>query len=54
MGVLFDLCAKGRRKRCTECGCILVPDVEADMCEMCVEDRGDTVPDHCKGEFEGC
>ena len=46
MGLLFDLYAKGRRTRCTECGCILVPEAEADMCEMCVEDRGDTIPDH--------
>lgn len=48
MGLLFDLYTKGRRKRCTECGCILVPDVEANMCEMCVADRGDTIPDHLR------
>lgn len=50
MGVLYDLYMKGRRKRCTECGCILVPNIEADICEMCVEDRGDTIPDHCREE----
>ena len=40
MGVLYDLYLKaGRKKRGTECGCILIPDVEADICESCVYER---------------
>lgn len=50
MGLLYDLYIGSKKKRCTECGCILVADVDADICELCVYERGETIPDHCREE----
>lgn len=36
MGLFYDIFGSGKKKRCTECGCVLIPDVEADICESCV------------------
>ena len=39
-------------KRCIDCGCIMPDDHIGAMCEICVEERGDTVPDYLKKENE--
>lgn len=36
MGLLYDLITGRKKKRCAECGCLMVPDVEADFCEQCI------------------
>lgn len=42
MGILYDLyTAIAKPKRCTECGCILVSDVDVDICEVCVAEMLD-------------
>ena len=37
MGLLYDLYFGVRKKkRCTECGCLLYDDSDSDICEACV------------------
>lgn len=38
-------------KYCIECGCIMPDDHDGDMCEVCIEERGGTVPDSLRGGF---
>lgn len=49
MGVLYELIA-GKKKRCTMCGCILMPDSESDICEVCLDELYASDP----GEEEDC
>ena len=30
---------------CIECGCNMPDDHDGDMCEVCKDERGDTIPD---------
>lgn len=32
-------------KFCIECGCNMPDDHDGDMCEVCKDERGDTIPD---------
>lgn len=42
MGILYDLyIAARKKKRCTECGCTLYDDSDADICELCVSEMYD-------------
>lgn len=42
MGILYDLYVSARKKkRCTVCGCVLVADVDADICEACIAEMYD-------------
>lgn len=37
-------------RRCIECGCIMPDYHDGDMCEICVEERGGTIPDYLREE----
>lgn len=37
-------------KYCKECGCLMPDNHEADLCECCLDDRGDTIPDFLREE----
>lgn len=38
-------------KRCIECGCIMPDNHDGAMCEICVEERDDTIPDFLRKEL---
>ena len=38
MGLFYDLIDPRRKKRCTECGCLMVSGVNGDICECCLDD----------------
>lgn len=52
MGLLFDLIPGHKKKRCTECGCIMPDDHDGEICEVCLDERGDTVSDSIKKELD--
>ena len=35
-------------KYCIECGCIMPDNHAGDVCECCLDDRGDTIPDRIR------
>ena len=37
-------------KICIDCGCNLPDDHDGDVCECCLDDRGDTIPDGLRKE----
>lgn len=37
-------------KVCIDCGCLMLDDHDGDMCECCLDDRGDTIPDGLREE----
>lgn len=37
-------------KYCIECGCIMPDNHIGDMCEVCQDERGDTIPDGLRKE----
>lgn len=37
-------------KVCIDCGCNMPNDHEGDVCECCLDDRGDTIPDGLRRE----
>ena len=37
-------------KVCIDCGCNMPDDHEGDVCECCLDDRGDTIPDGLRRE----
>lgn len=37
-------------KYCLDCGCLMPDDHEGDVCECCLDDRGDTLPDGLRTE----
>jgi RNA polymerase subunit RPABC4/transcription elongation factor Spt4 len=37
MGILYDIFNRNK-KRCERCGCIMEPDSEFDMCEVCLDE----------------
>ena len=47
MGILYDLFTRSK-KRCERCGCILEPDSDFDICEVCLDDLLESNP----GEVE--
>lgn len=38
MGLFYDIFGGKRKKYCTVCGCLLMPDSESDICECCLDD----------------
>ena len=38
MGLFYDFFGGKKKKRCTECGCILYADSDSDICECCLDD----------------
>lgn len=38
MSLLCDIFRGKKKKRCSMCGCILMPDSELDICECCLDD----------------
>lgn len=43
MGVLYDS-YKRSKKRCTVCGCIMLPDHDFDICEVCLDELYESDP----------
>lgn len=39
-------------KICIDCGCLMQDDHEGDVCECCLDDRGDTLSDGLRDERE--
>lgn len=37
-------------KVCIDCGCLMSDNHEGDVCECCLDDRGDTIPDGLRRE----
>lgn len=37
-------------KNCIECGCIMPADHDGNICECCLDDRGDTISDSLREE----
>lgn len=37
-------------KVCIDCGCLMPDDHDGDVCECCLDDRGDTIPDGLRRE----
>lgn len=38
MGLFYEFFGRGKKKHCTICGCIMYPDSESDICEICVDE----------------
>lgn len=49
MGLFYDYPEK--RKRCTMCGCILLPDSESDICECCLDELYASCPGDSEEDF---
>jgi hypothetical protein len=43
MGILYDIFSRNK-KRCESCGCIMEPDSEFDMCEVCLDELSESDP----------
>ena len=44
MGFLYDLYNSKKKKLCTMCGCILYPDSDSDICEVCLDELYESDP----------
>lgn len=44
MGLFYEYFGRGKKKHCTICGCILYPDSESDICEVCVNELYESDP----------
>ena len=44
MGLFYEIFGSGRKKRCTICGCIMYPDSESDIGEICLDELYNTDP----------
>lgn len=44
MGLFYEYFGLGKKKYCTICGCILYPDSESDICEICVNELYESDP----------
>lgn len=47
MGLFAEIFGVTKKKRCTECGCILYSDSESDICECCIDDMTEEVLSEC-------
>ena len=44
MGILYEIFNRTNKKRCERCGCILEPDSEFDICEVCLDELLESDP----------
>jgi len=44
MGVLYDTYQRTKKKHCTMCGCIMLPDHDSDICEVCLDELYESDP----------
>ena len=43
MGIFYEIYTK-KKKHCIMCGCILYPDSESDICEICLDELYESEP----------
>lgn len=44
MGVFYDIFGGRKKKRCSFCGCVMYPDSNSDICEICVDELYKSIP----------